>query len=421
MGVLSALTGGLGGFFFIGDNNPIYNVPGRPLIDLFSGLLLIIGLVVGFRYWRQPRFTLPVIMTVVLLLPAIVTKSSPDWLHFAVLLPLVALYFGVGVNTIYHSLPRPARSVVPVGLVGIIVFNVVWVSGDIFDRWRDLPEAQHAYHGRLARLARHLDLTAASVASTVCTQRLRINGETGALTHSEMLTLMMHRQNASVRYANCGSGIVLTNGGESEQVILPRLDTLARTNEYIHDWLMEGDFSSAPSLPEESVILLNVEDRLGKLLKDFESTSIVSYAPEAPGGMSATFPAVRFGGNITFLGYEPLETEPFAPGDYVTLVTYWRVDGVVPSDLRLFTHLLLDPEQPAAQSDTISVLPGQLQPRDVFIQISFVRIPAGLPDGAYALSVGAYEDTSDIRLHVFDAENQPRGTRLFLGEIIVAG
>lgn len=420
-GSVNALLDGTAGFFFVGDLNPLVNVPRRPLIDLMSGLFVVIGLLVAVWHWRQPRFALPCSALLVLLPPALLTQGSPNWLHFSVLLPLVALLFGVGVTAVYDGLPRRTRRFVPLGLVGLLVFNSVWVTRDLFDSWGALPPVQTAYQGRLAQLAHHLDSTAATTPSLICAQSLREGGAQSSLTDAELLTLMMHRQNAAVRFANCGTGLVLANGGERTQVILPSDDTLATAHEYILDWLMQGDLASPPSAPAESIIILKVAPQLADTIGRFTTTARVSYPPEAPGGMVSTLPPVRFGGNITFLGYEPIQAEPFNPGDYLTLATYWRVDGTVPADLRLFTHLLLDPSEVAAQTDTISVLPAQLQPRDVFVQVTFVRIPFGLPGGRYAVSIGAYEDSSDMRLGVFDEASQPRGTRLFLGEIIVAG
>jgi hypothetical protein len=71
---------------------------------------------------------------------------------------------------------------------------------------------------------------------------------------------------------------------------------------------------------------------------------------------------------------------------------------------------------PAAQTDAISVLPEQLRPRDVFIQVTFVPLPRTMPTGSYSISVGAYESNTGIRLDTFDGD-QPRGTRLFIGMV----
>ncbi len=128
-------------------------------------------------------------------------------------------------------------------------------------------------------------------------------------------------------------------------------------------------------------------------------------------------PPIRFGGNITFLGYEKNWADQYHPGDVFPVITYWRVDGVVPTDLRLFTHILSDPTSIAAQTDAISVLPEQLRPRDIFIQVTYVQLPRTMANGKYTVSLGAYEDNTNIRLPIFDGDQPRRDPRLFLGQI----
>ena len=129
---------------------------------------------------------------------------------------------------------------------------------------------------------------------------------------------------------------------------------------------------------------------------------------------------MRFGGNLSFLGYEKDSDQVYSPGGIYTSVTYWRVDGVVPPDLRLFTHILADPASaPAAQNDTISVKDlRQLQNRDVFIQIIFVPLPSTMPPGMYGISIGAYTTSDGARMPVL-LNDVPRGNRLFIGQITV--
>jgi len=123
---------------------------------------------------------------------------------------------------------------------------------------------------------------------------------------------------------------------------------------------------------------------------------------------------VTFGGNLTFLGYVTDESIEYRPGDTLTLVTYWRVDGRVPRDLRLFVHVLADPgARPPANRDIINLSPRNLQNRDVFVQVTRVPLPESLPPGEYQISTGAYQETSDQRLDVLQ-DGEPRGTRLFL-------
>jgi 4-amino-4-deoxy-L-arabinose transferase-like glycosyltransferase len=50
--ILDTLSAAISGLLFIGDQNPAYNLPGRPLIDLVSGFVVVIGLVTAVRYWQ---------------------------------------------------------------------------------------------------------------------------------------------------------------------------------------------------------------------------------------------------------------------------------------------------------------------------------------------------------------------------------
>ena len=50
--------------------------------------------------------------------------------------------------------------------------------------------------------------------------------------------------------------------------------------------------------------------------------------------------------------------------------------------------------------------------------MTYIQLPRGIPSDRYTISIGAYEDNTGTRLPVFSGE-QPRGARLFLGQIEV--
>jgi len=189
---------------------------------------------------------------------------------------------------------------------------------------------------------------------------------------------------------------------------------------YIRTWLTQGTMESLPftNPMTPSLIRLEVSRLLADTIGAFTTTAPVTFAPESPGGAQVTALPVRFGGNLTFLGDVRNWETTYRPGDFVTLITYWRVDGPPPPDLNLFAHVLSDPAAIATQSDGIAVVPAQLQPRDVFIQVIFIQLPYTMPDGDYSISIGAYERNSGVRLAVYD-ETELRGSRLFLGTIRV--
>jgi len=207
------------------------------------------------------------------------------------------------------------------------------------------------------------------------------------------------------------------NGGGQQQVVMPDPQTLTMMQPYLHRWLDQG--TQVAGMPPDSVVYLDVSKALANVVGRFTTTSPAGYAPDAVGGSGLAVPPVRFGGNLSFLGYEKDGDQVYSPGGIYTSVTYWRVDGMVPPDLRFFTHILADPASaPATQNDTISVDVGQLQNRDVFIQVTFVPLPRALPSGMYGISIGAYTSSNNARMPVLFNDTQ-RGNRLFIGQITV--
>ncbi|MBZ0301429.1 MAG: glycosyltransferase family 39 protein [Anaerolineae bacterium] len=411
--LLQTLLDGLKGIFFIGDASPVRNLPGRPLVDLGSGLVIVIGLLAALNRWQRPRFLLPLVAFAVLMPVAFLRPASPDFSGFAVLLPVLALFFGLGVSTLYHILRPAVRPLLGLGLVTLLALNLIWSTHDLFSVWPAETSVRSAYHGRIAQLAHHIDRTARSLPTVVCIPSVTSLDPQPRLTDAQLLILMMHTRDKVIRYADCGSGLVLANGGEHQQVIFTAPDTLAKMHPYLRAWLRQSEFLNAADLPPDSVALMNVSNMLADTIGRFTTTAPVTYAPEAPGGSDLTLPPVSFGGNLTFLGYEQDTTDAYHPGDVVTSIVYWRVDGMLPPDVRLFTHILSDPAAIISQTDTLSVLASHLHRRDIFIQITFVPLPPSTPDGNYMISIGAYQQSDDQRLGVL-SDGQERGTRLFL-------
>ncbi len=410
---LAAIFDSLVGIVGIGDESVITNVPGRPLVDPLSGLLIIVGVVMAVRNWRRPRFLLPLVSLLFLLPVAFLSNNSPDFQTIVVILPMLALFFGLGVTSLYTKLKGQAQLLLWLGFVALLGFNVVWLTQDLFVKWPQVPAVYASFNGRLGQIANHIDRTAHTLPTVICTPTISRTTPRSELSETQLLLLMMHSRNRDIRYADCGTGLILTNGGEHQQIIMTNEDSLADVHPYLQDWLMRGKLQATDDLPPDAVILMNVSAQLADKIGEFTTTTPVTYAPEAPGGAEVTLPPVAFGGNVTFLGYEHLPPTIFQPGDIITSIGYWRVEGPPPPDIRLFTHVLSDPVAIISQTDTLSVLATQLRPRDVFIQITFVQLPNSTPAGNYTISIGAYQDTDDMRLPVL-VNNQARGTRLFL-------
>lgn len=418
--VVTALVSGLNGLFIAGDTHAIHNLPGRPLLDLVSGLFLVIGLIVALRSWRQSRFVL-ILLALLFLAPlALLTDGSPDFPALAGVLPLLALLFGLGVSTTYHSLPsRPARWIGAAGLVILVLFNMQWTIRDVFMEWRDLPAMRTAYDSRIGEIAHYIDSTPFDLPTIICTRQPIPDPAALELQDPLKLALMMQRSSASLRYVNCREALILSAAGAQERIIFLEPDGYEDFNPFLREWLNRGTLIEDERLPPNAVVLLDVSAPLADRVGAFTTTAPAAFAPEAPGGTDVTAPPVRLGGNLTFLGYERIWANRYRPGDLVPILTYWRVDGALPPDLRLFTHILGDPGAlPVAQYDPASIRPDRMSPRDIWLQVSYIQLPYSIRAGDYSISVGAYEDNAGTRMTVFDGE-QARGSRLFIGQLSV--
>lgn len=408
------------GLAFVGDPQPAFNLPERPLFDPVSVFFMGLGLYAAWRRRTRPGYTLVLIAVAFLGPAALLNAQDAMFIAMTPLLPVLAILFGLGVSAALNRLPRLGRVTVAVGVVLLLGFNLWWTTTTLFDRWGELPGVQQAYHSRLGALANFADRTSPQTPTVICGWNPEQSPSAEVLTDAQLIDLMMNREDAPVRFVDCITGLVMTDGGARQHILLPDPDIVERAHPQVQRWFQRAVPLSDPDLPENAVLVLEVVDPLADALGVFTVTTPISFAPEVGGG-ERFGPPVSFGGNLTLLGYVPQLLDGYVPGDLLVLPSYWRADGPVPPDLRLFTHVLADPgAAPAANNDTISVLPSGLRDRDVFLQVTTVRLPESLPPGLYSVSVGAYQDTNDARLHVLDG-GEPRGDRLFLYQIQVGG
>ena len=411
--LIETVIRGLTSLFVNGDTNPLQNIPLRPLFDSLSAFVILVGIVTSIRYWWQPRFMLLLITTVILSPIALLSVGSPNFEMIRILIPLFALYFGLGASVILNQLRPSIKRIAYVGLLGWFAFNLIWVSHDLFNQWGKQAEVVRAYNGDVARIAHHIDLTSGHIPTVICNPLWDVEVPAPIFTRTQLIRLMMNRQSAKLREIDCNESLLFTDGGELAQIVLIQPDALATMPLYLNEWVTRGE--SVPTLPPNTVIQLNIGQELADKAGLFTTLSPAGYLIDD----LTIDPPIRLGGNITFLGDERDPDRIYAPGDVVEVITYWRVEGEVPRDLTLFTHVLSDPVTLVANRDGISVNPRQIEDRDVFIQIIGVELPEQMLDGQYFISIGAYTAENDNRLPVFDATNQPQGDRLFLYPITV--
>lgn len=418
-GLLTSTWRSLGGIFLVGDHSVLLNVIDRPLIDLVSGFLVLIGLALCVRYWRHARYTLPLLAGILLLPTAVLVGNAPNFTSLAMLLPALALYFGLGFSVLLRNIPQRVRWVGVLAALGLLVFNIGWVGRDLFLIWPEQEAVYEVYNGRFGQIAHHIDTSADDVPTVLCYPNWNTPHMPGQeRTAVDRVLLHMNRSTAGIRYVDCLSGLVFADGGAAQQVIIPSLALYDQIPPNIADWLAQG--TPLDSMPERAVILLDVQEQLADALGVFTTTAPASYESSVLLPDSQLIPPpIRFAGNLTWLGYDSDPQQFYAPGGLIPVTTYWRVEGILPPDVTIFTHILSDPVTIVANRDTISTDPSRLRERDILIQLTGVRLPETVFDGQHEVSIGIYQNTDDERLSVFDEIGTIRGNRIFLYPITI--
>ena len=405
-----------------GDLDPLHNLPGRPLVDVFSGLLILVGVVSCLRNRRRPQFMLLLIMCFLTAPAAFLVESSPDFSQFAVVMPQLALFFGIGAVYVLRRIiviDVVFRRMAIAGMLALLAFNFLWTWQDLFVDWRSSPAVAPRVNGELGAVAHHLDLTGADIPTVLCNPNWSSSQPEAALSDSDTTRLMMNRVDFEYREADCRRSLILTDGGGAQQIVLFRQEALDDVHPYLRDWLSLGR-SAPPPAPRDAIITLETSEILADTAGGFITTAPVAYAPEAAGALEPISPPIRFAHNLTFLGYQPDVERTYLPGERVDVITYWRVEGALPPDLTLFTHILSDPVTIIASRDVIHVHPGRMQARDVFVHVTRVQLPETALASEYLISVGAYMKSAaeKPRLSVLQA-GEPFGDDIFLYSVEV--
>jgi hypothetical protein len=116
---------------------------------------------------------------------------------------------------------------------------------------------------------------------------------------------------------------------------------------------------------------------------------------------------LRLGQNVELLGYD-LNAGRAVPGGKIEVILYWRGKGPTDRSYKVFTHLGDGQNPPLAQDD--GPPGGGCCPTDTWVEGEVVvdrhviSLPEDMPPGTYQLLVGMYDESSDLRLPVFDSQ-----------------
>ncbi|MEP7287519.1 MAG: glycosyltransferase family 39 protein [Chloroflexota bacterium] len=420
-GFLGSALETLGSIVLIGDRAVTHNLPGSPLLGPLGGLLLLIGLVVALQHWRAPNMMFVLLVLVVGLFPDAWSRTNTNFGTMTVALPAIVVLVGFGASLVMDrirhvpDLLRDSRTMA--FATGIALICAALTGFILFGIWANHASIDRAYHGQLGRLATYLDHTKDTLTTSICTFNMG-RADANNISDPALLDLMMHHENQMLRFSDCLNGFVLTGGGGLQRIAYSDPGAAKSLSPVFQPWLGHAVSINESPLVPHSVVEVNVEQQLADTL-GMVTLAPVTWPPDNAGSTENAVLPVRMGGYLTFEGYTLNEPRLYKPGDTVSLVTYWRADGDQIPDLRIFAHLLRNPNtEPVLQNDTLSLDSSLLRARDIFIQVINIPLPPDFPAGEYYISVGAYSHDTGERLPVYD-NDQLRGDRLFLNTVTV--
>jgi len=408
---LGSVASTLIAFFYEGDRLPYHNVPNLPLINPIWTVLAIVGLMYAVRRWREPAYMLILIPFGVGLLPDMWLHGDVNYDHLLLLQPSLYILVGLGVYVAAQVIQQSSITRLVGGWRFVAALTILAFAATTWQTyqqflvgWSERDDVRIAYHSNIAELTYYMDTRRTDLPTLFCTNTLVDSARPdGSIrwSEAEMAEAMLYRENYNMRYAICRSGFVLINGGDTMRVMLSNPRAVNEATAPIRFWLDRlVPFPGEADLP---IFTLNVEDEFAQLGGELLNDAGLSYPlPIQPDANTVQLP-VRFGRNITLLGYDAPPSEiSYQAGAPIVTTTYWRVDGELPPALGIFTRLHDTPQaSPYTETNTFDVLPAGLQTRDIIIQSNFMIIPPTLLAGDYLITIGAYDNDPLNQLPVF--------------------
>ncbi len=98
----------LGMFHYVGDPNGRHNIPGWPVVDPITGVLLVLGLAAILAFPRRPAHVLLLLWLGAFLTAGILTTEAPNTFRVYGLTPALALLVGAALEALVHLYGRPS-------------------------------------------------------------------------------------------------------------------------------------------------------------------------------------------------------------------------------------------------------------------------------------------------------------------------
>ncbi len=146
-------------FNYRGDQDFRYNVAGQPALNLFVGLMLVLGLLVMVTSVRRRAYSALLILFGVLMLSGVFGSPAPSARSTLVIMPIVMIIAAIGISYMldiwYATFPVNAAArtlgTLSIGLLLLLTASLGYKQ--YFEAWGNSPEVYESYNERAAAIA----------------------------------------------------------------------------------------------------------------------------------------------------------------------------------------------------------------------------------------------------------------------------
>ena len=411
----------LGMFNIAGDPIARYNLPGRPVFDLITGLLFLGGVLIALRQWREPRNLFALLWLPIGLLPSMLSDSAPSFLRTSASLPVAFLFPALAINWLWVKSVTPpsappslrlghgvseAKGLSPnrqrffaslrmtllVLIAALIAFTGVLTVRDYFFEWPARSDVREVYRSDLAAAAKWIEQQPGDQPIVVASTNPR--------DLDPFLFDFQLPTKHDVKWVDRAYTIVFPD--QPAKLISPAYSPI--------DPQLRDRFLPPPSFVSKF-------DDGSTAFEVYDLTpQFTSFAPTWP-----ITGSIDFGHSLELLGSAG-DQVPKA-GDSFKLTFFWRVFKDTNGQqlpLSLFVHVLNQKGEFVAGRDLLAFPTAGWRNGDVWIQQNDVPLPADLKPGGYQIEMGVYSQADGSRWRVYDAYGQDIGDRKILQVISVS-
>ncbi len=396
----------LGMFAIRGDPGWPHNISGLPIFDPLSALLMLVGLGLAVRRFREPAYGFIIIWLAVMFVPSLLAITfTPNYLRASAIIPALFILPALGTTWLWEAWEsrltvRDASVQKALRAFPVFLVTLAFLGG-----------AFHTYYSYFGSWAR-----APELAEFFNTDRI-VPFE------------------AASKMVRTGQELVFVAGDDFDdpwvRFTLPRYPEARniRTFDHVRSIIFPADHASASYLfaldpPNASIIERYFDEGSARIIETTPSGQPITLYrlldPRPPFEPGLPVPA-RFGEQIFVYGFDlPKDVRA---GRKMTVRWYWRL---LASDERefVFTNQLFgEDDRLRGQYDDRGFVPGYWPIGTSGITTFVIDIDPETPTGAYWLRVAMYDRgrTDFSNLPVFDAQGNQAGNQLILGPIKVHG